>query len=365
MRHQGQARERPAFVAAYDATMALPPEAYGNKTGWITAGVIAVVMLVLAWTLAGSGSVTPATAIGKDASRWSAVAVPAEVKAVVPASTSGGTTYDDLLRAYRDDPSARRTAEATAEGPAGRSEVEPELERVLDLFIDTTNSGGTTFFADSPGVVINYDRTIEPLDDLHTLGRAAVRQASVFATQAARDQDFEGPDARRARDIYEAVLALGSRLAEERVIYRQWRFGTQLMADGLSGLSTLSRAAGDADAGSYKAAGDALSAYLNETTLVLWEAIGSANNDVASDNRAETHFGDVLAIARSDEADPLWRTEAILRLGKARFGATRTPDRNAAERTVASLAESLEGGPLKLAAEAARDLDAGGFRVAR
>ncbi|MEM1011072.1 MAG: hypothetical protein AAGI46_02495 [Planctomycetota bacterium] len=344
--------------------MAMPPEAWGNRNGWITAGVIVVVMIALAWTLAGSGSVTPPTSLGQIASRWSSVSVPPAVTKVVPDDAGSAMSYRRLLELYRSDVDARRTAERLARATSTAVEEETRLTDVIDALIETTGADDAVL-ADEPELAINYDRSIEPLDDLHNLGRSAVQQASVFATRAARARDFDGDDAERARAIYQAVLSLGHHLAEERVIYRQWRFGTQLMADGLSGLGALAQAAGDANAADFRAASSALSAYLTETTLPLWDAIGSANNDVATDTRAETHFGDVLAIARSDQADPMWRTEAILRLGKSRFGAPRTPDRNAAERAVRQLAEDLPTGNLRTAAEQARDLDAAAFRVAR
>jgi hypothetical protein len=339
----------------------IPKEAWGNRGGWITATAAGVVLLALTWTLASGGSMTQPTALGRDASKWSSVELPAEAVALADDVAIGegdaGRTYDAILRTIDSNIEVRRALERYIDRRQTRAEpADDVLEPVFARFTDVTQTRGATLFADEPTAVINFDRQLPKLDRLSQLGRAATRHAGALVVAGDEEQ---------ARELYEASLLLGVHLAEERLVHRQWQYGIRLIGDALGGLRGLAvRSEDSGRAAKLKQASDALSAYVRDTTTPVWNAIGTANNAAATDRRAETHFGDVAAIAQSPEADPMWRTEALLRLGKYRYGATRPADRSAAERILERLGDEVDG-PVRTAAMAARDLDGTTFRIAR
>ena len=259
----------------------------------------ALVLLALMYTLASGGSMTAATDLGRDAQRWSNVELPAEVVAVADdiATRTGdaGPTYEALLRSIESNPDRRRTLERyVSRRQTGAEPADELLEPAFERLVRAAEVGSASIFADEPGQLITFDRDVPELDRLYDVGRAATRHAAALATTG---------EGERARQLYEAALVLGVRLADERIVHRQWQVGTRLIGDALGGLTALAARDGDAErATRLRSAGNALGAYVRDTTGPIWDVIGTTNNAVETDSRAETHFGDVAMIARSDEA---------------------------------------------------------------
>ena len=342
--------------------MALPSEAWGNTKGWVIAGVVGVGVLAGVYAVSSAGSVSPPTTLGRDASKWSSIElppVPADLAEGVDPSADAGRAYRQIADAYAEGVVDRRPYDRFLRPTVTTPAADGTLP-MLDDLVDAADSGRGRIFADAPGDVINYDRGPERLDGLFAVGQAAVKQALLLA------QRNDGGDLQRSRELLCGAYTLGRRLAEERLTHRELDRGVKLMAESLGGLTTLARVEGDESAvATHQAARQAVADFDRDAVRPVWEAIGTINNLQTTTDLADVHAGDVFAIATSESADPMWRTEAILRLGRMKFDATRPSDRRAAGRVVGGLADSLTDARLRLAAEAARDLDEAGMRAAR
>ena len=335
--------------------MALPKEAWGNTAGWVIASVVAAGTGLLVFALAGAGAMTPPTELGRDPARWSTVAQPTDPAAVLAdvefVAGDAGRIYRQAADALVDNPTLRRRLEQFAKSPREPlSDTGP-----LDDLVRATPYQNATIFADDPAELLNYDRSPARLDALFALGSAANAQASLLAGKSRAGGT--SADADRARELHRAAYALGRHLYEERVIHRELEYGYRLMGEALGGLAALAQVGGDEPrADELRQQRSLLTAAVRDEVAPVWAAIGTVN-DVRNDrDPADLHVGDVATIAASDEADPMWRAEALLRLGKYRFDATRRADRLAADRQARAAAESVADPRLRPAAQAAAAL---------
>ena len=160
-------------------------------------------------------------------------------------------------------------------------------------------------------------------------------------------------DAAEARRLYEAAFILGARLCEERIVHRQMEYGYRLIGQSLGGLVALAKKQQEADrAAELSDARATFTAYVSSKIESVWEKLAAINIVGRSDDLADQHVGDVLAIAQSEAADAMWRLEAILRLGKGRHDASSAADRAAAQEVLEGL-RSVDDPLLKLAVEQA------------
>ena len=340
--------------------MKLPKQAFGNAAGWTSALVLVGVVAALLLVLHGTNAMTATTAFGRDAANFTEVRLPVDAAVVAPrvragngdATADAGDIYRQAADACVADPRVGGTyadfAESAAE-PAAAGEL-PLVGRLLDA-LDADAGADVAIFADDPAALVNYDRALPRLDALFLIGRAAQKQASLLA---ARDGPGD-PDA--ARDLFAAAFALGVRLFDEHLVYRELQLGYRLAGQSLSGLVALAKKAGDADrAAALAGQFDAFKTYVNGRLEVTWSALAAIDDVTRTDDAADVHAGDVALIAASDGADAMWRTEAILRLGKNRLAAARAGDRAGSARVLAALAATVQDPRLKLAVRQAQDL---------
>ena len=338
--------------------MKLPKQAWGNAAGWTSATLIAVAVGALLAVVGATGSMTPATAFGRDSANFGPIALPidpgvvaAEVRpSNADAAGDVGAIYRDAADAYLADAVARRRYEDFAESATAPAVDLPLLGR-LAAALGARAGATVTIFGDDAASLVNYDRSLPRLEALYTLGRAAVRQAGLLARRNAPG------DLDRARQGYAAAFALGVRLFEERVVHREMELGYRLLSQSAGGLAALAQKAGDAPrAAELRKTLEAFKTYVNGRLEPTWAVIGAVNDTERTDDAADAHPGDVALIALDPRADPMWRAEAILRLGKYRVDATRRGDRAGADRLVTELAKTLTDPRLKLAADQAAKL---------
>ena len=340
----------------------LPKEAFGNAAGWATAAAIFVVCGALLMTLANAGAATATTALGRDSANYGPIEMPLDLAELLPTlpadQPDAASLYRDAADELADDSSLLRQYERFAES-AARPASDGDLP-LLQTLVDAAATRPTAIFADEPATLVNYDRSLPRLEALYAVGNAAARQAGLLA---ARD---EPGDAERARELYQAALALGAQLYRERVVHREMEFGYRLVGQSLGGLAALAQKSGDAArAAELRTAREAFSGYVNGRLSPVWDAISAINDYERDDDLADVHAGDVAAIAASESADPMWRVEATLRLGKLRHDASRRGDALAAERLIERLREEADEPRLSLAADAASELTATGLLNAR
>ena len=338
----------------------LPKECWGNAAGWTSAALACGVAGVLLLVLHSAGSMTPPTAFGRDAANFGPIALPidaGDVAGDVRASNADaagdvGAIYRNAAAAMAGDAGVGRRYEDFAEAaaaPAAEGDL-PLLDRLLAA-LDAQAGTEVSIFADDPASLVNYDRSLPKLEALYTLGRTAVRQAGLLARRN------EPGDAAAARRLYESAFALGVRLFQERIVHREMELGYRLVSQSTGGLAALAQKAGDAPrAAVLRKSLEAFKAYVNGRLEPTWAVLGSINDTERDDDAADVHPGDVALIAADARADPMWRAEAILRLGKYRVDATRRGDRAGADRLVTELSRTLAEPRLKLAATQAAAL---------
>ena len=342
------------------AAMKLPKEAWGNALGWTSAGLLVAVVAALLAVLHRTNAMTPPTAFGRDPANYAAVALPLDATRVAgqvrpgnaDATADAGAIYRAAADAYLADPRAGRTYEDFAE--AADKPAPPGALPLVQTLVDALDARAGTdvkVFGSDPASLVNYDRALPRLEALFALGRAAQRQASLLAARG-------GPgDLDASRQLFAAAFALGVRLYQERVVYRELQLGYRLAGQSLGGLVALAKKRGDAGrAAELAEQSDAFRAYVNGRLEPAWSALAAIDDVARGDDAADVHAGDVAFVAANESADPMWRTEAILRLGKNRLAAARLGDRAGATRTLRALARSVSDPRLKLAVAQAQKL---------
>lgn len=295
----------------------------------------------------------PTTPFGRDASRYGPIELPVDPSVVLdkPAQASGDEgLYRQAGEAVSAGIAARRPYDDFLRSKAVAPARLPALP-LLDLLVEATTPEPRSIFGDRPGDLINYERDQPVLEGLGLLGEAAMKKAGILARSA------EPGDRERALALYEASLALGVQLYRERLIHRELEWGYRLIGQSLGGMVALARLRGDpVRADELASVRRQFMDYMNTTIAPVWEKLGAIDSPRRSDDLADTHAGDVAAIARNEQADPLWRTEAILRLGRHRLESTDAQRRGGARGVLESLAGRVEDPRHVLAVEAALGL---------
>ena len=188
----------------------------------------------------------------------------------------------------------------------------------------------------SPEDVVHYG------DDARVQTLARVGRAAVIAGLLRRDAA-----------LIDAAFSLGLRLAEERLTFREFAAGVELM-------SSAGAAMGDRATAFLDAQRDAM----RDRWTPLFAALDTRRHDLIA-----RHNGDVFAIAASPTADRVFRVEAILKLGRMRFNIGAPPravDQRRAHALLDELATSTrDDAALRRAVALARGLSVEGFRWLR
>ena len=334
--------------------MPLPKEAFGNPTGWILATLLVAGIGAGLVSLHRHGAPTTMTAFGADAANYGTIALPIDPGVVVPGwpHEAGDATeqYRLAADAYTTSLLARRPYEdflrESVRAPAG-----PGALPLLQHLLTGARRERATLLGGDPSALVNYDQHLPRLDALYALGQVAMKQAGLLAARNSAG------DLAEARRLYEAAFILGVHLFDERIVHREMEYGYRVISQSLGGLIALAKKEGHDDRAAILAErrtrfGD----YVNGRLQPVWDKISAINVVRRDDDTADVHIGDIFAIAQSEAADPLWRLEAILRLGKARHDASREADRAAAERHLRHLDATLTDPRLQLAIEQAMAL---------
>jgi hypothetical protein len=157
-----------------------------------------------------------------------------------------------------------------------------------------------------------------------------------------------------AADDFRAAYQLGRALARERLVYEQLDLGLTLMTDAAIGL----REAGEVPPTDADAAVAAIRTMRETDLAPLRNALNAGGTE-----RAGRHTGDYFNLA--ENADPMWQLEALHALARQRFNADSRPTQVAVEANLARYATEFPPGPLRSAAEAARDLTIADYRTTR
>jgi hypothetical protein len=324
---------------------------FGNRLGWgISAGLTVIILLVLHWVgqvnamsgpshgvVSRTGNV--ALNLGEHSDMLAVIQLPFNPQSVLPSMTEtddAAPLYRKAIDEIKSDLFTYRDLFETGKPKTTSYKDLPAIE----FIVEARNMRGMKLFAAQPAKVIGYDKeSTAPIEAIYYAGKAASRLALYIQKDKPADSLI----------LAESVFSLGVKLCEERIRWREFEAGAELLRDGAYLINKLDSAraqAANVDAG--------MKQLLKDRCIPLWTVIGSIDQDVIGRTA-----GDVFYIARKSP-ERLWRVEALLKLGRYKFNAGnsgRSGDQRWAKITVKRMANDASLDPVvRIAAKAANDL---------
>jgi hypothetical protein len=320
----------------------------GNAKGWTIAALILIAEIVGVWMALGLDDTSPPTSLSRDPVTLEAIRLPVDPRGVVPHDQPGdaGPLIRRAVAAYLADAGRYETFQRD------RSRDAIADLAVLEPLLAATRLVDGRLYADSPEAVVVYGESTV-VTALERVGKVAITAGLIL----------EKREPERARALYEAAFSLGSRLVDERLTYRQFAVGIELMSTAGACLAEQARKANrEADASLIQRFTDGQRTFVAQRVLPVFEAIYTMNAQ-----KIATHAGDVFALA-TGSPDRMWRVEAVLKLGRMRYNVGnpgRPGDQRHAERVLKTLATTEPDAAVRHAATLARDLSVEQFRMLR
>jgi hypothetical protein len=261
--------------------------------------------------------------------------------------TSVDTDAKSLYRAAIDDYLANHESYERFEKSKDPSDAE-KLPGLANL-LEAARSRKARIFADDPGQIVKYGEKPE-LEALEALGKSASRAALLKALN----------DPAAGQKYFEAELALGTRLYEERITVAEFATGLGLMSDASSGMiSLLGKSNQPARASEYQQFYKSYLTYTKDRIQPMRNVLESIDANIIAE-----HTGDLFHFARHCK-ERMYRVEAIFALGRLRYFAGengRIGDQAGAMKELKLLAQSSDP-IIARAAREARDLTQEQYRV--
>lgn len=331
---------------------------FGNAQGWITSAIILVLTGVLIFF--GGRAEERSKPTGSLKAAMASAAVQPAPDTVIPKGTKdadAGEIYRRLASSVKDKSLTREYDNfVKLTGPKKRQAIKT-IEADMDLLIEAGECNRMTLFAGNLSEVVNYANRKPILEELNTAARTAISVAGLWATPDSSKSSKEPQNPEKARKLFEAVFHLGRFLAEERVIFEQYRIGVDLMDNGAGMLAKF----GGVDA----ARKDELDLFAQQIRLgARYETVVRVITGIPEEGKLMASPGDIFELALNGQ-EPMWRVEAILKLGRMRYmRGVRYGDQRDANVVLAELAARTDLPPsVKAAAIAARDLTIEQFRM--
>jgi hypothetical protein len=313
----------------------------GNITGWLLSAVIALSGGYGLWTLSQPPRVS--TPSGVFPNLLSKVALPADPKSVAPVPMTGDCDAGEKYRAAITEFLANRPQYDKWYGKANTAMT--DKPRAVELLVEASHCGRMDLFRRAPAEVINYDPEPAPLDAIERLGAMATQRGMLLRKTQ--------PD--EARRYLGAAFVLGYHLYNERLAWREFTAGVNLMREASIYLKELEPDPGRARA--LELFADAADKYKLDQ-LKLYGVLSTTDGATLA-----RHGGDAFALARNSP-DPMWRTTAILALGRMKYNTPNRGDQLAAPRELQSWTADPDPAA-RAAAAAASNLTLEQYRMLR
>ena len=313
----------------------------GNVQGWVLSAVIAFTGGYGLWSLSQPPRVSPPSGVFPNL--LSKVALPTDPKSVSPLPMAGDCDAGVKYRAAIDEVLANRAQYDKWHGNA--SAAMAAKPKAVELLVEAADCGRMDLFRRAPGEVITYDPESAPLDAIERLGDMAVQRGMLLRKSQ--------PD--EARRYLAGAFTLGYHLYNERLAWREFTAGVNLMVNASKYLAEVEPDAGRAR--SIVLFADAADKYKLDQ-LKLFGVINTTDAALLA-----RHGGDAYALARSSP-DPMWRTTAILAVGRMKYNTPNRGDQLAAPRELKAWATDPDPAA-RAAAAAASNLTLEHYRMLR
>jgi hypothetical protein len=321
----------------------------GNLRGWIISAVIAFCFGVIIFKFGRPGTVSEST--GQLVKMTAATRLPIDPKPLVAEGTEE-CNAGDLYRQAMDDYKANADHYEKVLRIPGPQFREPAQQlKGVQAVLQAAKCSKMDLYAGRPKEVANYERTRPGLDAIQKVGQIMNRLAASLAKE----------DPKRAKEYAEALFLLGRRLYEERVVFLEYTVGVDLMANAANTMAKQTHADDKARAEVMAEFVKNVQSYTGDNLTELWTKI----SQIEETGKPLPVPGDIFDVATNPNVDPMWRTEAALKLGRMRWmGSVTAADQKGANRTLRQLADDPSA-PLSVraAAAAGRDLTVEKFRM--
>jgi hypothetical protein len=336
---------------------------WGNRLGWMISGGIAVLWILALWKAALPPAPTDPINAPVLAVALKPIALP------VPADTvaAPGTADGDAGKIYRDaikEVAASRSAyerfhdESWTEvthTPAKLAELEKKLKAVA-LILKARECKSGPIFGSNPTQLINYSNAEESLDDLRVAGETCTKLGTFYGLGEHRNPE-------KSFKLFEAAFLLGMQLYNERLTDRELQAGHTVLAEaaGWLGLYYKNDKKDPSRGSAIRGFVEAEREYTNKLAEA-WHVLNYFDEEKPAGPQKQQrpmseYAGDIFKIAQSSEADPMFRVEALLHMGRYQYNCLTRGDQIYARKLLKKMADdSSLPGPVKAAATMARDL---------
>jgi hypothetical protein len=311
---------------------------WGNALGWRISAVLFVLAMGVGLWLRGQMQITDPTALSVDPKNLAPLSPPIG-DGILSQDKPGdaGEKYASAAALYQSDPDSCDDFTTKPDGPPPAA---------MQQILDAAHLSSMNLFAKDPAGLIDYQSDHPVLDGLSKLGEEMNAVALRFK-QAGKPND--------ARNFLTAVYALGVNLVRERLDYDEFSHGTGLMDGALQGLQEL-EPVGSSKAQDLQSRQDAMTNFNQQTVQPIYDVLASADPVKIAANA-----GDIFRFATKSQ-EPMFRVEAILKLGRYRFDSARPADQLAAPRFLRNLSQDPNAA-IRAAAQAAANLTVEQYRM--
>lgn len=324
---------------------------YGNVLGWVISAAIALAVGFFIYQSGVPAHITPPT--GKLPEGLQSASLNTDPRTIVPAGTDDCDAGEAYRQVATDIKEHERLLDAFLHAASGPEKLRAAdaMDEDVQRLVGASKCSRMTLFAKNPSEVVNYDNVKPLLPELANFGNAVINIGALYAQT----------DSRKARQYIEAVFTLGRHLYEERIIFEEYRTGLDLMINASGMLAQYGTEKGDTARLAQLKTFEAEGAKQSKAITPLWAAISGIGT--GPDGRL-AYAGDMFQIA-DKSPEPLWRTEAMLKLGRIRFMSDASyGDQTGAHRLLKLYADRSDvPAPVKVAARVGRDLTIEKFRM--
>jgi len=330
---------------------------WGNKQGWFISVIIAGVMGWLIWSLGRPEGISkPSGEFNLTQKIELPVAPQDAMPGVMTDDSDAGDLYWQAIEAYRADPKPYDNFSPSNAKQANKLAA-------LDPVLRATSARRASIFIKKPETLINYTSPSPELEALVTIGQQVCKSLGYYYVVSPKNAD---PG--EAVKYLDAAFSLGAKLYAERLTHGELIAGIQLMQASADVLRELAKRQNDPDREKQlKRFSDQTSNYYRTYVEPLYDKVASSSREDIG-----RYAGDVFELAQHNP-DRMWQDEAILKIGRYRFNATRVADQVGAQRMLGDNPaqfgypdyEKSDDPAVRTAGRAARELTEEQFRMIR
>lgn len=291
---------------------------FGNTKGWIISAAIVLVMGFILFKTAQLPPVSPPTGKFKLAEP---IALPTDPKPLLPPMDKDCNAADLYRQAIAEYEQNEKLYEAGGTYEKDLRAAMAANPKAIQLIVEATNCNRMDLFKSKPQQVVHYESSWPQLTAINQLGRRTVQFGMMHRT--------EPKNLDEAEKYLNAAFALGYRLYSERVVWEELNHGLNLMFEAAKNLARVAKDRNDeARADQFEQLASDIDTYKQEKIVPLVFVVTSIDSQTIG-----RYGGDIFGLARQSP-EPMWRTEALMSLGRMRYNTSKRGDQIGANREI-------------------------------